>query len=206
MRTMDKILSRVVLGALAPISLLLGFWWGSIPFTADPNRVAVLSFFGLLLGVFLDLTILRRFVARLYELSLPALLAVETFYAVMVYEFFMGLPVVNTAVGILGSYIVARSGSVRGADAAETRSRLKTLRIYSFLLLLAFCFASAVLALREETIGSQVRGMLNLPFEVTPGMVWTLIVAGGILLLAAQHFLSRLVGSRTLQSAAIRKT
>jgi hypothetical protein len=51
----------------------------------------------------------------------------------------------------------------------------------------ALCAATAWMALREPTIGSQVQNTLRLPFPVTMPMVYAIIVVGGIGLLAVQY-------------------
>ncbi|MFZ5975803.1 MAG: hypothetical protein ACOYU3_10470 [Bacillota bacterium] len=93
MKNSDKAISLVVTGALAPAALMLLFWWGSIPFIGDDGRLALLALAGFVTGIVLDCTLLRKFIFRLFELPLPVLIAVQIFYSVMVYGFFMGFPV-----------------------------------------------------------------------------------------------------------------
>jgi hypothetical protein len=61
--------------------------------------------------------------------------------------------------------------------------RVCAISTVSTLILFLLCVSSAVLALRESSICSQVKGMLHLPFDVTVGMVWGLILVGGSVLL-----------------------
>jgi hypothetical protein len=195
-RRFDGLLSVAVLGTLAPVSLMLLLWWGSLPFTDDPALIYTLAAAGLVLGLLLDLTLLRRHLKRLYSLSLPVLVVLEVFYDVLVYGFFMGLPVFNVFVGILWSYIVARKLRFSpGENGPKTAGRMIW---FSAAALFLLCVCSAVLALSDSTICSQVKGMLGLPFDVTLGMIWALIVGGGAALLVFQYFISKLVTGKIL--------
>jgi hypothetical protein len=69
----------------------------------------------------------------------------------------------------------------------------KKINISSFFLLLFLCVCSAVLALGESSICSQVQSMLGLDFNVEMWMIWLLIIAGGAALLIFQHTASKLV-------------
>ncbi len=204
MNRLDKWISAVVLGIIAPVSLMLLFWWGSIPFLGDNMIVMYLMLGGVALGVILDITVLRRFLLRLFDMPLPALFAVALYYSAMMYGFFMGFPVFNAFVGIACAYIAARSCMLHGADRETMRKKARSVYGFSFLLLLAACICTAVLALREASINSEVQHMLGLPFEITRGMIWAIILAGGFMLLAFQYGVSKLISRRFEKKAAIK--
>ncbi len=190
-----RFFSTVVLGLIAPVALMLAGWWGSLPFIAE-SSVAYIAGAGFIIGLVLDFTVLRKFVFRLFYLPLPALFAVALFYSIMIYGFFMGFPVFNSLVGIACAYAAAKGGMLRSTDAQDRRKKARTVQWFSFALLLFFCICTAMLALREATIGSQIKQMLGLPFEVTPGMIWALILAGGVALLAFQYGISHMIFRR----------
>ena len=199
----DKIISAIILGLLAPVILMLLFWWGSIPLIQDNDALIMyLALGGLAAGVILDFTLLRGFVFKLFKLPLNALTALEIFYSIMVYGFFMGFPVFNSLVGIFGSYITARGGVVQQKSREEILKSTRYMNRTSAGILLFLCICSAVLALRESTICLQIKGMFGLPFDVTMGMVWMLIIVGSVLLLWFQYYFSVLVSKRVLRSLA----
>lgn len=202
MTNSDKVISLIILGLLAPVVLMLLFWWGSIPFVKDDALIMYLALGGLAAGVILDFTLLRGFVFKLFKLPLNVLTAVEIFYSIMVYGLFMGFPVFNSLVGIFGSYIAARGGVVQKKSREEILKSSRYINRISTGILLFLCICTAVLALRESSICLQIKGMLNLPFNVTMGMVWMLIIIGGGLLLWFQYYFSVFVSKRVLSSLA----
>ena len=202
MNRFEKCFSVLMLGLIAPVSLMLLGWWGSIPFITE-SSVMVIALSGFIIGIVLDFTVLRQLIFRLFYLPLPALFAVALFYSVMIYGFFMGFPLFNTLVGITCAYAAARGSVLQSTDGQALQKRARTVQWFSFALLLSICICTAVLALREATITSQVQQMLSLPFKVTQGMIWTMILVGGILLLVLQygvsHFIFRRFEKKTMQ-------
>lgn len=199
MKHFDKLFSAVVLGTIAPVTLMLTLWWGSIPFLKERSQtILFLALSGFILGVLLDCTLLRRFLYRLFELPLSALVTIEIFYSIMVYGFFMGFPVFNIFVGISGGYAAAKHSVLLRTPMVEAVRSTGRINRFSAVLLLLFCTCSAVLALRESTICSQVKGMLNLPFPVTMPMIWALILTGGSALLLLQYLLIKNLSRRII--------
>lgn len=198
----DKALSVLVLGIPAPVVLLLTLWWGTLPFFSDALLFPLLPLGGFAAGLVLDCTLLRRYMLRLFDLPNLALIPLTIFYTVMVYGVFMGFPVFNAFVGIAVVYVTAKGSVLRKEPMAFTRSRVRFMTAFTLGLLLFVCVCTAVLALNEDSIGSQVKGMLALPFEVTMWMVWTLIFVGGGLLLLFAYVVSRLISERIIKKAA----
>ena len=195
MNRFEKCFSVLMLGLIAPVSLMLLGWWGSIPFITE-SSVVYIALAGFIIGIVLDFTVLRQFTFRLFYLPLPALLTVALFYSIMIYGFFMGFPLFNPLVGITCAYAAARGSVLQSTNGQAMRKRARTVQWFSFALLLSICICTAVLALREATITSQVQQMLSLPFEVTEGMIWIMILVGGVLLLLFQYGVSRLIFRR----------
>lgn len=199
MRFFDKTLSVIIMGMLAPVIFMLLFWWGSIPFVKNNDPLLfTLALTGLIVGVLLDLTVLRRFILKLFDLSIPVLTAIEIFYSIMIYGFFMGFPVFNSIVGIAGAYIAARSAVRQHASGEQSLKNTNHIIRLSTIILFALCSSSALLALGEKTIGSQVKGMLHVPFNVTMGMIWFLILAGGCMLLIFQYCASKIICAKII--------
>lgn len=187
----DKWLSVIVLGLIAPVSLMLLFWWGSIPLVKENITIAYLALAGFAIGIALDCTVLRKFTARLFCLPIPALFAVAFFYSILFFGFFMGFPVFNVLIGISCAYVTARSCVLSGESRENIRKKARAVHLFSLILLFSICICTAVLSLREASIGLQVQHMLALPFKVTPVMIWAIILVGGTALLTFQYGMSR---------------
>jgi hypothetical protein len=196
MHRSDRLLSRLVLGTLAPVVLFLTCWWGTLGVLGDSPVIGPAALGGLALGLVLDLTVLRRHLASLFDLGLMALGALALFYSVMIYGFFMGFPVANLLVGLVAGHVVGRRARLHSLPAEQTarESRLALVLVTS--ILTALCVATAWMALNQPSIGSEVRHMLGLPFEVTMPMIYATIVVGGAGLLAAQYAVAVLATRR----------
>jgi hypothetical protein len=184
---LDRLSSRLVLGALAPVVLFLTGWWGTLAVLGDSPAIGPAALGGLALGLALDFTLLRPRLDSLFDLGPVALCGLAAFYSVMIYGFFMGLPVFNVLVGLVGGYVAGRSAVRHGLAPERAAREARITATVSTSVLALLCVATAWMALREPTIGSQLRGMLGLPFEVTMPMVYATIVCGGASLLAAEY-------------------
>ena len=199
MSKFDRFLSAAVLGLLAPLALFLLFWWGSIPFAEGDSAIMLFALIGLAAGAVIDLTVLRKFIRRLFYLPAAALVGVGLFYSVMVYGFFMGFPLFNSVVGIVFCYIAAKRCALMKLPQAEAKKNAGRFTLFYLVVLAILCVITAILSLGEPSIAAQVKGMLGLPFEVTMGMIWALILIGGTLLVLFQFFTTRLVADIVLK-------
>ena len=181
--------SRIVLGTIAPVSGLLVGWWGCY-LLGVTNAVAVAASTGLVLGLIANATLLRHRLDSLYRLSIPAQVAVASFYTVMIYGFFMGFPVPVLLVSLGWGYAVAHM-----AAAADTR-RVRWAAPGSALLMLVVCVATAWLAFREPWIAGEVRGMLGLSFTPSLASLVVASVAGGLMLVGSAYAIPAVMLSR----------
>jgi hypothetical protein len=187
MRSSDRIVSWVVLAPIAPIALLLVGWWGSLPALHDSPAVGLIAISGLVIGLALDATVLRRRMETLVAMGDRALLLVALFYSIGMYGFFMGFPVFNVAIAAVGGYVVARRAAVMGWPRQRALRDGRRVAIAMTWVLGLLCASTAWLALNEATMGSQLTGMFRLPFLVTRPMIYAIIVVGGVGLLAFQY-------------------
>lgn len=178
--SLQRWVSRVVLGTIAPVSGLLIGWW-SCYLLGVTDWVAPAALSGLLLGVAADLTVLRSRLDSLYRLSVPAQVAVAAFYTVMIYGFFMGFPVPVLLVSVGWGYAVARAAS------ADDARRVRWAAPGSALLMLVACVATAWLAFREPWIAGEVRGMLGLSFTPSLDSLAVASVIGGLFLVSSAY-------------------
>lgn len=187
MRMLDRIASVVVLGAIAPVVLMLAGWWGSFIALGDSPWIGRLAFAGLAAGLVLDATVLRRRLTSLFTLSVPALLGVALFYSVMVYGFFMGFVVANALVGIAAGWAAGRGASLRGDPSERSRRDARTVAASLTAVLFALCIVTAWLALGQPSLPSELSHMFGLPFVPTREMIVGLIVVGGAGLVVAEY-------------------
>jgi len=189
------------LGLLAPLALFLLGWWGSIPFAQDDGTVRMFALLGLAAGAAVDLTVLRKFIFKLFALPVPGLVCVGLFYSVMVFGFFMGFPLFNSVVGIVFCYAAARRCAVLQLPRQEAQKSAGRFNIVFLVVLVCLCAATAFLSLREPSITTQVKNMFGLPFEVTMEMIWAIILVGGTLLVLFQYITARLVADIVFKRA-----
>ena len=187
MSTGDKVVSCAVLAPMAPIALLLAGWWGSVGVLGDSPAVALFAFSGLAVGIALDATVLRRSLDSLYTMSDRRLLLVGLFYSIGMYGFFMGFPVFNAIIGVVGGYVAARRAAIMGWPRERALRDGRRVAIAMTWVLGALCVATAAMALNEATMGEQLRGMLGLSFVVTWPMIYAIIAVGGVGLLVLQY-------------------
>jgi len=183
----DRMFSRIVLGAITPVLLMLTGWWGTLGILGDHPAIVPAAFGGLALGIVLDLTVLRTRLDSLFDLGLTSLSAVALFYSIMIYGFFMGFPLFLLMVGIAGGHVVGRHAGICRLTSEWTARESRRVATVVTATLAALCVATAWLTLNEPTIGLQLQHMLGLPFAVTDPMIYVTIVVGGAGLLAAQY-------------------
>jgi hypothetical protein len=178
---MERLVSRIVLGAITPVSLFLAGWWGTLAVLGDSALIPWAALGGLALGLALDATALRRRLGSLYIISPVSQAAVAVFYAVMIYGFFMGFPVPVLLVGLGWGFAAVRA---RDGDLGIRARRIRAAAFGSALLMFIACLATAWLAFREPSIASQARGMLDLPFTPSMGVLAASSAIGGLGLIA----------------------
>jgi hypothetical protein len=181
----------IILAPIAPIAGLLGFWWAS--FALLPEKwISICALSGLALGILADLIILKKLITRAYQLGTVFWLAVLLFYSVGTFGFFMGVPLFNAALAVPAGFVVG--GKLARETVDRVRLRSVTLRtcILTTSLMALVCATSAFVALMSPSTPSDLRGMLGLGFEVTPAMIWGLILVGGTGLLTVNWVLTGL--------------
>jgi hypothetical protein len=179
--------SMVIFGALFPllIALIAVIIWHY--FDRSEDKVGIyLDLGGLLIGLLIDIRYLKKWVTNRYRLSLTFVGFVFVFYNVMVYGFFMGFPVFNVFLSIMAGWYMGNRLSANSSDWKDQKRIINQATIFVGLVMVVICASSAYLALREESIGLQIKGMLGLHFEVTRPMVIGIIVVGGLALITAQ--------------------
>jgi len=189
---MERMVSRIVLGAIAPVVLFLAGWWGTLGVAGDSALISWMALCGLACGLALDATWLRRWLDSLYSLRPAAQATIALFYAVMIYGFFMGLPVPLLLVGLGWGF-----AAVHGDGPSDLRVRRTRLASWgSASLMTVACLATAWLAFREPSIALQVRGMLGISFTPSVSMLHVGSLIGGVVLVGLAYTIPSILAAR----------
>jgi hypothetical protein len=187
----ERFILGLILAPLAPIAGLLGFWWTS--YALLPERwIAFCAISGFALGILADIFILKNLIAGAYHFGMIFWTAIFLFYTVGVFGLFMGMPVFNAALAIPAGFIVGGKLARKTADRLQVRAAALRTSIFTTIILTFICAASAFFALISSSTPSDLRGMLGLGFEVTPVMIWGIILIGGAGLLTVNWLLTGL--------------
>ncbi len=187
----DKVFAGMVLGFIIPVVSFCGFWWSSFALGLD---VKCWSITGIVVGILIDVMFLGKLLPKFYYLSKLTLLALYAAYSVGIFGFFMGVPVFNVIPGVFAGTYIGRKMKITGQSRDVFKEEMRKATKFSSAVLLFVCFCSAFIALQDPFTGENLRGMLNLGFEVTRTHIWLLIVLGGTALLLIQYFLVMTAG------------
>jgi len=185
MRTIEKVLIGIILGAIFPITGFIAVWWGIYAFLQ--NKVPFqMAFVGLLIGILVDLHYLRRWVGGAYSINLKIWMAVYVFYSIGMLGFFMGMPVFNVILAVPAGLFIGSKLARQKADHDGVRRLKRDTCVFTTGILAAVCFTSAFIALVDPYTGSDLQGLLGLHFEVRRSMIAGVIAIGGTALLLLQ--------------------
>jgi uncharacterized Tic20 family protein len=108
----------------------------------------------------------------------------------------MGVPVFNILMGPIAGWYIGRRMSIHRNDCDTFRRTLRNTNIFCLCVMLLICIVSATIALLDNSTAANLKGMLNLYFEVTQVMIIWIIIVGGLFLLLCQYFLTRVTASK----------
>jgi hypothetical protein len=188
---LERVVLVVILAPLAPLGLFLSFWWAS--FALLPEKwIPVGMLLGLVLGILADAFFLLKLVERAYQLGSVFWLVVLLFYSVGTFGFFMGVPVFNIFLSVPAGFVVGGRLAREPVDGAQFRRGSRQTCLLTTTIFALICAASAFIALASPSTAGDLRGMLGLGFEVTPAMIWGIILLGGAGLLVVNWILTSL--------------
>jgi hypothetical protein len=189
MRRIENAAISIALGAVPVIACFLTGWWIAIPLLPE-SRIFASALLGLALGILVDVVFLKSWVRRAFSLKTWVWKAVYVFYSVGMLGFFMGVPVFNAILALPAGIFVGRWLAHTGADSARSRQVAWKAAAFTTSILGLVCLASASIALASRSTGSDLQGMLGLPFEVTSAMILGVSVVGGATILAIDWWLT----------------
>lgn len=188
MEKLERFFLFGLLGLIAPLTGFLAAWFGSSYFLKD-WQVFVAGVCGGLLGLGVNGLILKKWVAKAYQMNFKVCLVIFLFFSICVFGFFMGVPVFNLLLAIpAGIYIACRQSS-QPSSQAEDQKVFRNTKTLTTLIFGMVCVASAIIALVDPYTAANLEGMFSLNFELTQGMIIGLIVVGGSVVLLLNWWL-----------------
>jgi hypothetical protein len=189
MEKIENTAMGIIFGAVPVIAGFLAGWWIGVPLVPE-SRIFLCALAGLLLGLLADAVFLRGWVRRAYSMKPRVWMEIYGFYSIGMFGFFMGVPVFNVLLALPAGVFIGRGLSRSGADLARVRKTARRTAAFTTGTLGLVCIASAAVALASPSTASDLQGMLGIPFPVTPMMILSIIVGGGVLILALEWWLT----------------
>jgi hypothetical protein len=186
----ERLFLQVIIGLAAPILGLLAGWWGSLPFVPEAS-IWRFALGGLLFGLLLDALFLRRWVRAAYSLPMPAFVSLYLFYSVCLFGFFMGVPLFNLLLGVIGGYYVGLCLRHQNKPEGEVATAARRTALFAALVLALVCAASWTLAYLDASLEANIQGMLALAAPISRAVILRASVLAGLALVAAEYFLTR---------------
>jgi hypothetical protein len=186
----ERLYLQVIIGLLPPALLLLTGWWGSYPFVAEEN-IKFFALGGVLVGILIDILFLRRWVRKAYTLPLGWFVAIYLIYSVCLFGFFMGVPLPNMLMGIIGGYYVGLCLRYANKDKTEVNQAARRTALFAAGVMALVCIASWVFAFLDASLAANINGMFHLKQALSRERILTYSVFGGIGLVVIDYFLTR---------------
>lgn len=199
MKNFDKIFFGFLIGFAFPFILV--FLSALLWFFIDKNesRVLIYPVTGLLFGLLIDFKYLKRWVNKRYQLALWFIILIYLIYNIGMYGFFMGFPVFNVLLGLIAGYYFGKRVCSKNIKSEMYLRIIKQVSLFTGLIMALICISSGLIAILDNYTGNTIQGMLGLGFEVTKEMILTIIIAGGLSLIAAEYFITRLIMQKTIR-------
>lgn len=186
----ERLFLSVIIGFIFPILIGLIGWWGSIPFVSE-DRILVYAMLGVLTGVLLDLLFLRRLTAKALTASILWPVAAYLFYSVVVFGFFMGVPVFNLLLGPVWGYFMGMRLRAERADKPAVAKAARQSAIFTSAVL-AFAFLAAlVIAYLDPSLEANIQGMFSLVEPIGKPTIFGLSAVGVLVLVLVEFLLTR---------------
>lgn len=154
---------------------------------------------GFMTGILVDILFLRKLINKLFDLPVWLMAGLYILGNVFIYGMFMGFPLFNLLMGIVGGYYYGRMISIRNIVSPQREKLIRNVSLFTMLIMVFICISSAYIGLREKTIGEELQGMFRLGFVPQKGLIIAGIIIGGAMLITAQYYITRLTMSKTIK-------
>lgn len=185
MKKMEVAIIGILLGAVPVIACFLAGWWISLPHVPE-SQVFMWALAGLFTGLFVDAIFLKGWIRRAYSMNPLFWMFVYIFYSLGMFGFFMGVPIFNVLLALPAGFFIGGRLVHNGSNPINVKKTARYCAVFTTGVLAVICVPSALIALASPSTAADLKGMLSLPFPVTHGMVISIILGGGILILIFQ--------------------
>ena len=189
MTKLDKLFLSIILYPVSPILFFLTFWWISLSYVQD-GYTFLIGLTGICIGILIDIFFVKKYISKGYDLNNISLILIYLFYSICIFGFFMGVPVFNIFLGIPAGIYISRK--IYYKNIKEKEKTIFTTCIFTSIAMLFICISSAYIALLSTSTISDLTGMFNLQFTLTPLMLRTGILIGGVCLVVLQYFVTKI--------------
>ena len=186
----ERLYLQIMIGLVPPILFLLIGWWGSLPLVAEES-IKFFALGGLLLGLLLDIVFMRRWIQKVYTLPVGWFVAVYLFYSVGMFGFFMGVPVFNLLLGVMGGYYVGICLRHARKEKDEVERAARRTGFFAAGVLAVACLASWVIAFRDPSTAANINGMFHLSNPLSRESILLLSAFAAVGLVALEYFITR---------------
>jgi len=187
-----------VIGLVFPVLFFLLFWWVSLAFGCNEKTIGIMALTGLGVGLIIDFIIQLFWKIDIYQIPEKLLIAVYVFYSICIFGFFMGVPIFHPLLGIMAGYYWAKRILFYKYPYGTYKSEIKRVSRFTAIVMGAISLCSAGIALMDKYTSSNLKGMLNLPFDISMSWLVISIVLGGLLLIWFQYWLTKKVMTKLL--------
>jgi hypothetical protein len=192
MKPIDKLLFGLFFGFSFPLlfsmcSFILWYYFFQV------IHPLYLIFIGFIAGIFTDIIYLKKLINLTPDLPTWILIGFYLFYNIFIYGLFMGFPLFNLAMGVIAGYYYGIRINYKNIPLTRIKYLKIMVPLFTGIIMLLICISTALLALSEKTIGLELQNILGLSFQVTGGMIISIILIGGLSLIVTQYFLTKIV-------------
>jgi cytochrome b subunit of formate dehydrogenase len=101
--------------------------------------------------------------------------------------------------GVIAGLYFGKKIIYNGIPMIERPSIIKRVAAFTGIIMFVICLASGLIAFIDQYTGKDLQGMLGLQFEVSKAMIMAIILVGGLTLIIAQYFLTKIVMMKTIK-------
>jgi hypothetical protein len=198
MNKIDRIFFDFIFGLVLPIFGFEVAVWITFVNGSSEKTIFISALLAFSAGIIISLLI--RFILKpdIYKIPVAALILVYLFYNVCILGFFMGVPVFNLAAGALAGYYWSKR-IINRNELNNSRRDIQRVSVFTSSVTTVVCLTSAIIALLSKSTPEDLKGMFHLNFDITRPLLVSLIIIGGLLLVALQYYLTRFVMVKTLR-------
>lgn len=199
MKNFEKIFFGFLIGFAFPfvLGLLFTFLWSYID--KNESRALIYLSIGLLLGLIIDFKFLKSWINKRYELAIWFIILIYLIYNIGIFGFFMGFPVFNVLLGLVAGYYFGKRICFSNIKSEMHSKIINQVSLFTVLIMTLICISSGSIALFDNYTGSTIKSMLGLGFEVTKEMIFVIVIAGGLGLIVAEYFITKLTMQKTIR-------